>query len=483
MVPGFGSRATIWCCAALLVASGLVCRPARSAAVVLLSVIGVALVPLGPMHAPSADATVLREVESSYQFLQVVRRTPPGEPATTMLRINEGLDSFHSVLVEGSEFTGGRYYDYHAVVPYLVGDGARPAFLRILSLGAAAGTFERVFAAAHQGTVVDSVEIDPGVVALGREFFGAFVTPGRVFSGLDARVFVEHCDERYHAVLVDAYERQIYIPAHVASRQFFAAVAECLLPGGIVAVNAGGRTFDDPVVRALSGTIAAVYGAAHAFRIPESRNFMILGRKGRVLDPAVLQDVTDAGPDMGRVLAAASRSGAWRTFAPGNEALDDDRPFLDVLQERALVRRIADPAIVPIGGTRPSEEVEQEVYGLASERDWEGVLRSVSSAAAATGYLRMMAGDARWRLHDQVGAAAEYDAALAIGADDSLLPELERRVGLVLAAREQGERAERITARNGLLAIGAALVLAVLAAAVHRLGRAPSRAPRPAEVA
>src|SRR5690606_35208102 len=193
---------------------------------------------------------LLAEAESRYQYLQVVR-APEGDTTATSLKINEGLDSFHSVRLAGTPWTAGRYYDWHAVMPLLAGDGARPDPLRVLSLGAAAGTFERVFAAAHDGVVVDSVEIDPAVVALGREHFAAFADGGRVWSGLDARVFVERGDARWDVVLVDAYERQVYLPAHVASVEFFTAVRDRLEPKGVVSVNVGGRNFDDPVVQVV----------------------------------------------------------------------------------------------------------------------------------------------------------------------------------------------------------------------------------------
>ena len=65
------------------------------------------------------------EVESRYQFLQVVRSGEPGSELTR-LKINEGLDSFHSVALAGTPFSGGRYYDYHAFVPWLVSGAAAP---------------------------------------------------------------------------------------------------------------------------------------------------------------------------------------------------------------------------------------------------------------------------------------------------------------------------------------------------------------------
>src|SRR5690606_41988054 len=82
----------------------------------------------------------------------VHRRPPPAAPLfpyTTLfrsLRINEGLDSFHSVAFADSPFTGGSYYDYHLITPWLAADGALPPELAVLSLGEAAGTFGRLFA-------------------------------------------------------------------------------------------------------------------------------------------------------------------------------------------------------------------------------------------------------------------------------------------------------------------------------------------------
>src|SRR5262249_27002624 len=151
------------------------------------------------------------------------------QPARTELKINEGLDSFHSVAVEGSVFTGGGYYDYHALVPLIAGDGRRPPDLRALSIGDAAGTLPRLYDALHPGAVVDAVELDDEVTRLGDLFFAGRRAPGHVFAPLDGRVFVERARDRWHAILVDAYSHQVYIPAHLASSEFFRQVRERLL--------------------------------------------------------------------------------------------------------------------------------------------------------------------------------------------------------------------------------------------------------------
>ena len=50
--------------------------------------------------------------------------------------------------------------------------------------------------------------------------------------------------QRWHVIHVDAYAHQVYVPAHLASREFFAACRERLLPGGgqIVVLPQGLRT-------------------------------------------------------------------------------------------------------------------------------------------------------------------------------------------------------------------------------------------------
>src|SRR5690606_23381846 len=275
------------------------------------------------------DAQLVAEVESRYQYLQVVDEPAAlDSPARRVLKINEGLDSFHPVRVAGTPLSGKLYYDYHLAAGWLRAEEGLPEPLRVLSLGAAAGTFERVFHAVFPSAVFDSVEIDPAVVELGRRYFGAFSAGGRVWSGFDARVFVELATGEWDVVLVDAYERQIYLPAHVASREFFTAVYERLSEGGVVSVNVGGRHFDDPAVAALGRTMASVFGASHAFRVPYARNFVLLARRGRPLDPDRLTGVSADGlvEGVAEVLDDLRRRGAWHRFdrdSPGEVLVDD----------------------------------------------------------------------------------------------------------------------------------------------------------------
>ncbi len=477
LVPGLGCRATLWLCAAVLALCGLLVRPGRSGGAALL-LIGLSLfLHGGPLRPVAAGRTLLAERETPYQYLQVVQRDGDGQ-ATTELQINEGLDSFHSVAVAGSALTGGRYYDFHAVMPWLAGDGQRPGDLRILSVGDAAGSFERLLAAVHPGAVVDGAELDPAAVELGARFFGGRRGPGTTWSGLDGRVAVTRASSRYHVVLVDAYAHQVYIPAHLASREFFRAVGERLHEGGVVAVNVGGLHPGDPVLAAVAGTMAHVYGEALAFRVPASRNYVLAARKGRPLAPAVLEAASAYGNELGdadraslrRILGQMADAAAWHRYGATPTPLTDDRPELDRLLHRSYVAGGDDPAPVATGGQAEPGTAEAAAHQALRGQDPVAVIAAVRSSRADTAYLRLLCGDARWHLRQLHGAAAEYERALELQPGDELAAMLRARRQDLAQDLTSHTAAESAAVRNGWLALLACLGLLGLAIGAIRAG-------------
>ncbi len=471
LVPGIGSQWTLVLCAIVLLGSSLAVRTAgRGTAVGAVALLAL-LIPTGERRAVPEGAELLAQVESAYQFLRVVRGGTQDASEATRLQINEGLDSFHSIALADTPFTGGRYYDFYAALPFLIGEGARPESLRVLSLGSAAGTFERLLAEVCPDATFDSVELDPAVAELAEEHFGGYPQSANVTSGIDARVFVERSEKEYDLILVDAYERQIYIPAHVASREFFQAARARLADGGIIAVNAGGRTFEDPVVEVVAGTMATVFDRAHAFRVPQSRNFMIAARAGdAVIEPDGLSYVRTDDEPLNAVLTQVGKASAWREFGPGDRVLTDDRPFLDRVQDAALTRSIGDAKLFPMEGDQAPETAQQAAYAARQAQDLGALESALRSARQPTGALRFYAGDLRWLNHDLIGAQAEYEAAGTLGVPDNMRASLEGRVASVAAEVERLDSAVAVASRNTWLALGASLVLlAAFALAWRRL--------------
>ncbi len=464
LVPELGSRITVWISAGLLLGCGLLARRSVANAIALLIPVTLACIPWS--QGRSVDGSeLLAEVESSYQLLRVYRSGEEDLRRTT-LKINEGLDSFHSIAIEGTPFTGGAYYDYHALVPFLVGDGKRPVPLRVASLGCAAGTFSRLYAAVHPDCILDGVEIDPAVVALGEIYFGGRPTRGAIHAGLDARIFVDHAKGPYEVILADAYERQAYIPAHVASREFFTSAKALLATGGILSANVGGLSFKDPVVAAIGRTMASVFGSAWAFRVPRSRNFMLLARKDGEIDPSIFGRVTGESAEM-TVLVTAADKGAWHRFTQKDSVLIDDRPLLDSLQERQLASLPKGEATVFTGDRDPdavAAGIDQELVAA----DPEAVIERLLQAKVATPLLRQLVGDARWHLRDLAGARMEYQAGLTLGPSDDMRGVLEARDRAAMSELAPALRAAEIAGRNGYLAAAMSLLAVAIFFGLHR---------------
>lgn len=477
LVPVFGCRAAMAAAGAALALAGvlLAAAPRRSLAAGLaaLCVASIAL-PRGPLRAALPGDRLVAEVESRMQYLQVVRSERA--PARTRLRINEGLDSFHSLAIEGSCFTGGAYYDWHALAPLLAGDGRRPTPLRALSLGDAAGTLRLVYGAVHPETTVDAVDVDPATMALGDAHFPGAKAAGQRFA-VDGRVFLARASGSWDVIHVDAYAHQVYIPAHLASVEFFRAAKARLTSGGVLACNVGALRRDDPVLVRIADTMASVFGHASALMVPNSRNALLVARNGAPPQPAALgafafggeRFAASADDEAWRRIVAHAASATW--FAPGVglQPLVDDRPALDALLARSYVhRRDAGAALAP-SGTATAEEAELAAFQARQRGDWPEVIAAVTASRAATAYLRELTGDARWAMRELRAALAEYDAALALSPAADAAARLREKRGYVVDELAPVARAEDVASRNGWLQVVACIAAVVAIAGLRRM--------------
>jgi spermidine synthase len=429
----------------------------------------------GALRAPPAGSELLAEVESPIQFLQVLRERADGAVRTS-LRINEGLDSFHSLAIEGSAFTGGSYYDWHALAPLLAGDGARPAGLRALSIGDAAGTLRAVYARVHPGATVTAVDIDAATMQLGDRWFPGPKADGPRFA-LDGRVFLEHAKEQWHVIHVDAYAHQVYVPAHLASREFFAAAKRCLLPGGVIACNVGALRADDPVLCAIRSTLAEVFGNAASMQVPNSRNALLVARAGDPPDPRRLasfvfgaERLSDADAAHWREIVAAAASSPWTGSTAAGEVLVDDRPVLDRLLAGSYVDRRDEATLVACAGSAPPAAAELDAYAARRRPDWIAVLAAVAASSAPTASLREWAGDARWALRELRSARAEFAAGIELASDQATRARLEGKLREIDAELVPVAQAEGVALRNGWLQAAAVALFALALVGARRLG-------------
>ncbi len=342
LIPSVGSKITCLLAGALLTIAGAIAawRGRRTTWLAILIVaLGTSLVALRADRSPNrgaVDGSILAEIESRYQYARVEQNA-----SRTALKLNEGLDSFHSLTIDGELLTGA-YYDPYLLLPPLV--AKRGETFDVAILGFAAGTSGRQFLTAYSDRKdlrIVGVELDPAVAALGTKYF-SLPNDERlsIVVDQDARVFLDHDARKYEAILVDTYAHQVYVPFQTCSKEFFAAARERLEPGGILAANIGGIDFDDVPLSAIRNTAAAVFDRVALERVSGSRNFILLA--ARDASPPSLASALDRVPSaLAGVVERCQGFGQRREFAfdPSLVVLTDDRSAIERLADSDLLAR------------------------------------------------------------------------------------------------------------------------------------------------
>ena len=300
LIPAIGTRRTFLTFSLLLaVVSVIGIRSRRYAAVGPVAVLALFLIPPATIK-PAHGARLLYEKETEYQYARVIQE-PDG---ARRLELNEG-HAIHSLWKPGTVLTGG-YWDA------MLFDSGRPRSVAIL--GNAAGTTARAFHVLRPRTRIDAVEIDPELTKIGYRWFGL---PRSIHvHHADARPFLRQHDQRWDAILVDAY-RQPYIPFYLVTKEFFQLVRDRLTPDGRVVVNVGHPDGENALEKEMTATLRSVF--------PDVRR-----------DPVTTTNTVLVG---GRRLSGASLRPPLR----GGSVYTDDRAPVEWLIDRSLVEYAAKP--------------------------------------------------------------------------------------------------------------------------------------------
>ena len=314
-IPLIGTQRTLLVTAALLAAAASTML-GRRWLVATAAIAALVLVPPGAVK--SSDGEVLYEVESPYQFVQVVERD-----GARRLYLNEGV-AVHSLWRRDTVLTGG-VWDAFLAVPVLLDRQPR----RLAILGNAGGTVARAFASYWPDVEIDGAEIDPAVSKAGRDYLGMSDNPRLQVYDADARPFLRRADEQYDLIFIDAY-RQPYVPFYLATREFFRLVRERLAPGGIVALNVATVPDDRRLERGLAGTLAAEFPEVRVWPVLRF-NHILLGytsvdRNGlRKYDPSLTP------------LVSLLKGGLGMPYPAADDPWTDDRAPVEWATDRMIL--------------------------------------------------------------------------------------------------------------------------------------------------
>lgn len=326
LVPAFGARHSIQAVAVafLLLGAGLL----RGRIRVLAPVVVLLLVAYTEASAKGAAAELVLERESPYQLIRVFK-----DGDRRYLTFNEGA-GIQSVY----DPSGGRlgmYYDYFGLVPLVRPPG--PNGQDVAVIGLAAGTAVRQY-----GSIIKDdyrftgVEVDQQVIDVARQEFGLDGLGIDVVNE-DGRMFLSSTDRRFDVIIVDAYSVQLYIPAHLATEEFFQLVKSRLKPGGVLVMNVNAPRDDSPLLMALGNAVASAFADVRVVPLPEAWNRIVFAGAEPIDFDAVSRSLPEAFADMRAVLAGAYR------VTRDTEAMSftDDRAPVEFLTDAMIVGEAA----------------------------------------------------------------------------------------------------------------------------------------------
>ncbi|MEM8885669.1 MAG: fused MFS/spermidine synthase [Planctomycetota bacterium] len=330
LVPTLGARATIRLAAAVLLALGaLVFWLGRRKAGVPAALMVAAVLPIGWTadwsFLPPQGAKLLLALESPYQLVRVVDRPPDADgKRQRWLAFDEGMGTYHSIQVSEETPWTDAYYDAFAYIPAWVGSDEK---CRVCIVGNAAGTMADLLKRHNPLTEfeIDAIEIDPAVTEAARRTMGLQDSPDIRIVHEDGRTFLrKQPGERYDAIIMDAYARQVSIPASLATKEFFELAESRLRPGGGLFVNLGTLRYGGVLSKTIADTMHAGFGDP-VYRAP------MRGYFNQLL--TVARDAEMNPPPRGTRLDVTYSFGR---HLPGNRVLTDDFCPIETITARDL---------------------------------------------------------------------------------------------------------------------------------------------------
>lgn len=346
LIPNLGTRMTFFTFSIVLLLVSLgglfLSQSKRALAYTAMPVILIALNlfwSTGPIKPTSG---LVYETESSYNYIQVIQQSDAQGGYWTALQLNEG-QGIHSLynpnyhefpLVDG-------IWDYFLIAPYFNNPPHRAGDVEsLLLIGSAAGTVSKSYTAIYGPIPIDNVEIDPEIVAAGREWFD-MTEPNVQTYAQDGRYFLANTANTYDVIGVDAY-RPPYIPFHLTTQEFFQEIYDHLNEDGVMVINAGRTETDYSLIDALGGTMKSVFPNVYVIDAPDYGstlgNSLVVATKQPTQIDNFLENVTRLEhPQLRTVAARAYNSRIWE-LESGEIIFTDDKAPVEQVIHQLIIR-------------------------------------------------------------------------------------------------------------------------------------------------
>jgi len=257
LIPTMGVRAILYSLGgALLVFSWLLGRHAIRVARPAVAITLVVLLAAGAAAQTVGISRILLEKDSVYHRIRVHE-----DASWRYLRFDRSLQG--GMLLKDPTISPLRYTDYVHLAWLFT-----PTIQRMLVVGLGAGSIPKRFLWDYPQLSVESVELDPMVVDVARQYFAVADSPRHRVIVQDGRQYVRRAEGSYDVILMDAYFAE-GIPFHLVTREFFQQLKAKLTPGGVVVANIVGALggSNSKLFRAIYKTYAAEIPGLYLFPV------------------------------------------------------------------------------------------------------------------------------------------------------------------------------------------------------------------------
>jgi spermidine synthase len=161
-----------------------------------------------------------------------------------------------------------------------------PTITNVLMMGLGGGSIQRSFQHYYPYMQLHTVELDPEVVTVARDYFGVKESPSHTVIISDARVYLRRVQKPYDLIIMDAYTTSRYgsnLPAHLATREFFELAREKLTENGLIAYNVMGSYdgWQAELLGAVYRTMRSAFPQVYLFPAQDSKNVVLVGVKSK----------------------------------------------------------------------------------------------------------------------------------------------------------------------------------------------------------
>ena len=165
------------------------------------------------------------------------------------------------------------------VVPYTAFIGASAIFhpnpKSVLMIGLGGGGFNQFFEKAFPSAALESVELDPQVLALAQKYLAFRPNERNKVTVQDGRMFLRHSKATFDWIILDAF-RGGFVPPHLKTVEFYKLAQSHLTGDGLFVANV--RT-DSALFESDVRTMRAVFPQVGIFDVPQTENAVLVATK------------------------------------------------------------------------------------------------------------------------------------------------------------------------------------------------------------